>query len=1120
MIITKSNQTYFINERAISFTENDLDSPNRVGVSIESSTVIMVHMPGTIDFAADGNYQRWTLKAFSTKLATNNPYYLYARLERDSPLGMLVFSVNHYTTTGEIIVSVNPDGSYTTNGTPNESYYYILIGSLTGTDGTTLRELTYDSGLLGTKKAEQAAATKLEEMFELNKNSSPWLIEVKELFRRFSVKESITLLGSLIFGNKTIKGVDSSDNISNPTDDKLATSQYVASYGEHKYLRKDIPDTAADVITFDKGVKYGKYEEGVLGSGGAVIVDESGNTTAEFDFLSIRKKATFTTVTIQELKHVGGSLVLSPAAMTISMVEVLESGDFKCYFEKSNNEQTITNDFKVNDLARCQTFNLTTNRYYWRKVIKVGEDYIVLSSQEGEYDTKSNAPQAGDNLSQLGNIDNSERQNATILSAYGQDAPSFKQYQGINTFSLEDKCITKLTSQGNELTGVLRIQQGSTGWDAFEGLPQAISDAGEFGKQAQEAAKQAQEAANAAQDKADAAADAATQAKADAGEAAEKAEAANDTANAARDRLTSWASDAVISPTEKQSIKDEISRIDADKTDITNEYARYSLGEPTVFNSAYTAYYDQLVLLSQDRDENNNENITIPSDFKANQSGYYVARTTALEQISIAAKKVSDDAQDAADKAQQDAVDAQNRADEALSGLLSLECGKGNLLRNTGFFGDYVTAGLSGNTILDSTSEMYSPSLNYWNPNKATAQDSDISESGKEVVIQDTGTLSQALYFKVLPQEEYIFSFRAKGVDNSQLLFSVGGYSESVALTREWTSYSCKFSAVESGNVFTIVATQECTLCELQLERGNVRSAWSTSPLDNRSDLARYESLTYLADVIQNGSTTTNGGLINTGFINMGMFNEKKEMTRVTAGISGVCNDDNSVAYWAGGTFEEANYAVSTYANNPNKIPTDEELVQMAKYVVTHGGRAILNDIILRGYVYALGGVFKGQISIADGKILLNADGSGELADGKIAWDKEGNIKRITTAMGGQRIEIDPETNGLVLYNESGDKVARLDFSKVDGVLLSRLELTRYVDNKAIYSTSVSDASISTYNYTTQSHSMLSGCIISSGKREGDIGYSVEVHPEKGITFQQIDYDKGTIKTTKTYPAS
>jgi len=39
----------------------------------------------------------------------------------------------------------------------------------------------------------------------------------------------------------------------------------------------------------------------------------------------------------------------------------------------------------------------------------------------------------------------------------------------------------------------------------------------------------------------------------------------------------------------------------------------------------------------------------------------------------------------------------------------------------------------------------------------------------------------------------------------------------------------------------------------------------------------------------------------------------------------------------------------------------------MAKFVVTHGGRAILNDIVLRGYIYALGGVFNGTVYAHDG---------------------------------------------------------------------------------------------------------------------------------------------------------
>lgn len=65
---------------------------------------------------------------------------------------------------------------------------------------------------------------------------------------------------------------------------------------------------------------------------------------------------------------------------------------------------------------------------------------------------------------------------------------------------------------------------------------------------------------------------------------------------------------------------------------------------------------------------------------------------------------------------------------------------------------------------------------------------------------------------------------------------------------------------------------------------------------------------------------------------------------------------------------EQAIYTIMKYAGNPRYQPTDTEVAHMAKFVVTHGGRAILNDIILRGYIYALGGVFNGTIYAQEGR--------------------------------------------------------------------------------------------------------------------------------------------------------
>ena len=73
-------------------------------------------------------------------------------------------------------------------------------------------------------------------------------------------------------------------------------------------------------------------------------------------------------------------------------------------------------------------------------------------------DTGSTVPAAGDNICQLGNRLYKERQNAIVISSYGSDSPSFKQYAGIDSYSLEGREVTVLSPSGNELSGKLHIQ--------------------------------------------------------------------------------------------------------------------------------------------------------------------------------------------------------------------------------------------------------------------------------------------------------------------------------------------------------------------------------------------------------------------------------------------------------------------------------------------------------------------------------------------------------------------------------------------------------------------------------------------------------------------------------------
>lgn len=247
-------------------------------------------------------------------------------------------------------------------------------------------------------------------------------------------------------------------------------------FGLPYFVRKDIDDYINGVLRYKKGLEVGKYTSGILGTGGSFKVDEKGNSHLEADYLTIRKKATFTEITTQELKHIGGQLILSPAAMMCSKVEEKEDG-YYCYFENVDSDgREIFNEFIVGDQARCQTFNIAGgSRYYWRLVTAVGRNYIVLSKKD--CDEGSDIPVAGDNIVQLGNRTITERKNAQILSSYGEGSPYFTQYVGINDFSLEGKEQTRISPNGNLFTGQVKIQPNSKGIGNFTDLPEEVNKA-------------------------------------------------------------------------------------------------------------------------------------------------------------------------------------------------------------------------------------------------------------------------------------------------------------------------------------------------------------------------------------------------------------------------------------------------------------------------------------------------------------------------------------------------------------------------------------------------------------------------------------------------------------------
>ena len=207
-----------------------------------------------------------------------------------------------------------------------------------------------------------------------------------------------------------------------------------------------------------KEVVSAAFRSGSLGSGFKLgNYSDSEDSYLEVDRLLVRKAAEFVKLVIRELQSVGGEIVLSPASMKISKVQFLKKGTvlpeiailqydvYRCSFLTKRGDEEITNPFAVNDLVRCQTFNIkedTTanakNKYYWRRVVRVGTDYIdILALSGGSYGDSQ--PEVGDELVQMGNTTDVARQSVLYLSAYGDDSPSIKLYQGVNGYTLDGK---------------------------------------------------------------------------------------------------------------------------------------------------------------------------------------------------------------------------------------------------------------------------------------------------------------------------------------------------------------------------------------------------------------------------------------------------------------------------------------------------------------------------------------------------------------------------------------------------------------------------------------------------------------------------------------------------------
>lgn len=478
-----TTKDYWISSTALHIELNALGYPDYVQASCVSGAQILVYVKDIIGYDAGHNYRRWPLQASPTVFNSHTEKYVYAAIPRSLSSAASAW----------IVFPSEPIDIYGKNANAeqigDEKYYYIFLqGKITssGDNGTIARD--WDTrcfwGYLSSDEAISAIGTESEWYHYSQTDSIVTFLKKLTMkpgtwFRELFAK-AVTIVtgGSIAFEGKAgaISGIT---NTKTPLDSE--TDIVTPKYLDDNALSSVHDDEAKGVISFLSGIKFisnnkihkitpdgiatlkevvsAAFRSGALGSGFKLgDYNGSGDSYLEVDRLLVRKAAEFVRLVIRELQSVGGEIVLSPAAMKISNVVYFEKGVYlpeyealplrynvyRCYFSQKKGDEEIENQFVEDDLVRCQTFNVkegvsenVKNRYYWRKVYKVGKDFIDVLADF--CDTGSDIPQAGDELVQMGNTTDTARQSVVVLSAYGADAPSLKMYEGVDSYSLENK---------------------------------------------------------------------------------------------------------------------------------------------------------------------------------------------------------------------------------------------------------------------------------------------------------------------------------------------------------------------------------------------------------------------------------------------------------------------------------------------------------------------------------------------------------------------------------------------------------------------------------------------------------------------------------------------------------
>lgn len=304
-------------------------------------------------------------------------------------------------------------------------------------------------------------------------------------------------------------------------------------------------------------------------------------------------------------------------------------------------------------------------KFYWVEVKAV--DGTSFFADKAEFNGV--VPAVGDEVVQMGNTKNPERQALIYITAQESGHPYIEILNGVKTKSLSGTNRTRLGDLSNIQDSAFPEEQQPSGSGLY------CDNAFLRGIFLLRNGKSVEDEVN--------------QAKQDAANAATDAERAQQTAQEAKDRLNKWADDGFISPTEKPALIDEGKRIQAEFLQIKNNADKYGVSV-TEYTKAYEDYLNELRYHSAQQPED----IAVRPELAKTQTIYYDRRNGALNAIANAAKSYVDEA----DNKLKEYLDTEITAIPGKIELAvrSLKVSTGNLLKKSNIVQEHLNYQLGG----------------------------------------------------------------------------------------------------------------------------------------------------------------------------------------------------------------------------------------------------------------------------------------------------------------------------------------------------------------------------------------------------------------------------------------